>query len=350
MPEGLLAIGGVTLESVARKAGVSVSTVSRALTRPDRVAKDTRESVLEAAQEMGYAPNQLARSLRQRGSRTIGLIISDIQVQFHGEVAKGVEDTAQAHGYTTILCNSDEDGAKEKTYLELLKGFRVGGLILEPTEAGVKNTEALVRSGVPVVEVDRISGAQGVTSVLSENLEGAAMAAQHLLGLGHTKIGVIAGDQKLTSGRERLQGFQNALAQHGLNVPPEWIKYSPYTKEEGERAALELLAEAAQPTAWFVVSSVLTVGVLQALRTQNIRIPQQISLIGFDDAHWASLTNPPLTVIAQSSYALGQRAAEIILEHLDAGKTRGVKTTSSIVRLPTRLIERESCARVRTTG
>jgi DNA-binding LacI/PurR family transcriptional regulator len=141
VPEGLLAIGGVTLESVARKAGVSVSTVSRALTRPDRVAKDTRESVLEAAQEMGYAPNQLARSLRQRGSRTIGLIISDIQVQFHGEVAKGVEDTAQAHGYTTILCNSDEDGAKEKTYLELLKGFRVGGLILEPTEAWIASLE-----------------------------------------------------------------------------------------------------------------------------------------------------------------------------------------------------------------
>lgn len=335
----------ITLEEVARKAGVSVSTVSRALTRPDRVARATREKVIEAANALGYAPNQLARSLRQRASRTIGLIISDIQVPFHSEVAKGVEDTAQARGYTTILCNSDENGEKERTYLNLLKGFRVGGIILEPTEDGVKNTEALVHSGVPVVEVDRISGAKGVTSVLSENLEGAMMAARYLLDLGHTRLGVITGD--LTSGRERLQGIRTALEAAGVELPENWIKHAQYNNEDGYRATLELLAESEQPTALFVVSSVVMVGVLRALRERGLRIPRDLSVIGFDDAHWAPLANPPLTVIAQSGYLLGQRAAEIILETLEGARK---KPGAKVVRLPTRLIERESCARLKKSA
>ena len=309
------------------------------MTRPDRVAKETREHVLKAAKVLGYAPNQLARSLRQRASRTIGLIISDIQVPFHSEVAKGVEDTAQAHGYTTILCNSDENGEKERTYLDLLKGFRVGGIILEPTEDGVKNTEALVRSGVPVIEVDRISGAKGITSVLSENLEGAMTAARYLLGLGHTQLGVIAGE--LTSGRERLKGIRTVLEEAGIDLPEPWIKRAQYNNTGGHRAALELLDEPEQPTALFVTSSVVMVGVLRALRERCVRIPEDLSVIGFDDAPWAPLANPPLTVIAQSGYSLGQRAAEIILETLEGTRK---KLSAKVVRLPTRLIERESCA------
>jgi LacI family transcriptional regulator len=335
----------ITLEEVARKAGVSVSTVSRALTRPDRVARDTREKVIEAANTLGYAPNQLARSLRQRASRTIGLIISDIQVQFHSEVAKGVEDTAQAHGYTTILCNSDEDGTKEHTYLDLLKGFRVSGIILEPTEENVAAIEAITRGGTPVVEVDRISGAKGVSSVLSENIEGATQAVQHLADLGHTRVGLIGSDLKLTSGRERLKGFQDAMREQKLELREGWTQIARQnTDEEGFRATVRMFQGENRPDALFVASSALTGGVLRALRELGLKIPRDVSVISFDDPRWASFIDPPLTVIAQDAYGLGVRAAEIILSSLE-GKPqsrRALKGESRTVRLPTRLVLRES--------
>jgi DNA-binding LacI/PurR family transcriptional regulator len=335
----------ITLEEVARKAGVSVSTVSRALTRPDRVAKGTREKIIEAANALGYAPNQLARSLRQRASRTIGLIISDIQVPFHSEVAKGVEDTAQAHGYTTILCNSDEDGAKERTYLDLLKGFRVSGIILEPTEENGAAIEAITRGGTPVVEVDRISGAKGVSSVLSENLAGSIQAVQHLAGLGHTRIGLIGSDTKLTSGRERLKGFQDAMCERKLELREPWTEIARQnTDDEGFRTTKRMFQANDRPDALFVASSALTGGVLRALRELNLRIPKDVSVVSFDDPRWASFIDPPLTVIAQDAYGLGVRATEIILSSLE-GKhqpRRALKGESLTVRLPTRLVLRES--------
>jgi LacI family transcriptional regulator len=336
----------ITLEEVARKARVSVSTVSRALTRPDRVARETREKVLEAAQELGYAPNQLARSLRQRASRTIGLIISDIQVQFHSEVAKGVEDTAMARGYTTILCNSDENGSKEQTYLDLLKGFRVSGIILEPTEGNVAAIEHLVRGGTPVVEVDRISGARGVTSVLSENIKGVTEAVQYLRALGHRRIGFIGSDLRLTSGRERLQGFQNAMRAVGLEWYESWVETATENTDlEGYRAARTVCSGPEGPDALLVASSAMAGGVLRALRELELRVPLDLSVVLFDDPRWASFADPPLTVIAQDAYGLGARAAEIILSSLERGakKPKRAQQRPQTVRLGTRLIVRDSC-------
>jgi DNA-binding LacI/PurR family transcriptional regulator len=329
------------LQSVALHAGVSISTVSRALTRPDRVAQATRERVLEAAAELGYAPNQLARSLRMQGSRTIGLIISDILVPFHSEVAKGVEDLASSHHYTTILCNSSEDSHKEKQYLELLKGFKVGGVILEPTEVGVATIEALARAGTPVVEVDRISGAKGVRAVLSDNVEGAKQAAQYLLGLGHSSFGVIAGDIKITSGRERLQGFQEELKRAKIKLEAHRIVTCQNTDASGFSAFLEMFKHPDPPKAVFVCNAQMMGGCLRAIRKLGLRVPSDLSLIGFDDSVWASVVDPPLTVIAQQAYELGRMAAQMILDSIE-----GKKTKPGVTRLETKLIERESCARV----
>ncbi len=329
------------LESVAKHAGVSISTVSRALTRPDRVATVTRERVLEAAAELGYAPNQLARSLRMQGSRTIGLIISDILVQFHSEVAKGVEDFASEHHYTTILCNSSEDGNKEKQYLELLKGFKVGGVILEPTEVGVATIEALARAGTPVVEVDRISGAKGVRAVLSDNVGGARQAARYLLDLGHTNFGVIAGDIKITSGRERLKGFQDELRIAKIQLEPERIKTCRNLDESGFDAFIEMFGHPNPPKALFVCNAQMMGGVLRAIRELGVRVPKDLSLIGFDDSTWGSVVDPPLTVIAQPTYELGRMAAQMILDSIE-----GKKIEAGVTRLETKLIERKSCARV----
>ncbi len=328
------------LESVAKHAGVSISTVSRALTRPDRVAAATRERVLESATELGYAPNQLARSLRMQGSKTIGLIISDILVPFHSEVAKGVEDLASAHHYTTILCNSSEDSKKEKQYLELLKGFKVGGVILEPTEVGVASIEALA-AGTPVVEVDRISGASGVRAVLSDNLDGARQAARYLLDLGHSNIGVIAGDLKITSGRERLQGFQEELNRAKIKLEAHRIMTCKNTDAQGFDALLEIFKHSDPPKALFVCNAQMMGGVLRAVRKLGLKVPKDLSLIGFDDSTWASVVDPPLTVIAQQAYELGRMAAQMILDSIE-----GKKTIPDVTRLKTKLIERESCARV----
>jgi LacI family transcriptional regulator, repressor for deo operon, udp, cdd, tsx, nupC, and nupG len=329
------------LESVAKHAGVSISTVSRALTRPDRVATATRERVLESAAVLGYAPNQLARSLRMQGSRTIGLIISDILVPFHSEVAKGVEDIASAHHYTTILCNSSEDGSKEKQYLELLKGFKVGGVILEPTEAGVATIEALARAGTPVVEVDRISGARGVSAILSDNIDGARQAAQYLLGLGHSSFGMIAGDTMITSGRERLQGFEEELNHQNVKLEANRIVRCRNTDASGYDAFLRLFDQPEPPKAVFVGNFQMMGGVLRAVRKLGLRVPKDLSLIGFDDSTWASVVDPPITVIAQQAYELGRMAAQMILDSIE-----GKKTKLGVTRLPTKLIERESCAQV----
>lgn len=331
------------LESVAKHAGVSISTVSRALTRPDRVAAATRERVLESAAKLGYAPNQLARSLRMQGSKTIGLIISDILVPFHSEVAKGVEDFASAHHYTTILCNSSEDGNKEKQYLELLRGFKVGGVILEPTEAGVATIEALARAGTPVVEVDRISGARGVRTILSDNLDGARQAAGYLLGLGHSSFGIIAGDTMITSGRERLQGFEEELNRHNIKLEASRIVRSPNTDASGYDAFLELFDQPDPPKAVLVCNFQMMGGVLRAVRKLGLDVPKDLSLIGFDDSTWASVVDPPITVIAQQAYELGRMAAQMILDSIE-----GKKIKPGVTRLQTKLIERESCARVST--
>jgi DNA-binding LacI/PurR family transcriptional regulator len=328
--------------SVAIHSGVSVSTVSRALTRPDRVAKATRERVLEAAAQLGYAPNQLARSLRMQGSKTIGLIISDILVPFHSEVAKGVEDVASSHNYTTILCNSSEDSKKEKQYLELLKGFRVGGVILEPTEVGVASIEALARAGTPVVEVDRISGAKGVRAVLSDNIAGASQAAAYLLNLGHSSFGIVAGDTKITSGRERVQGFQQEIERAGIRVDPEKIISCRNTTEGGYATFHQLFNQPERPKAVFVTNAQMMAGCLRAIRELGLKVPSDVSLIGFDDASWASVVDPPITVLAQQAYELGRMAAQMILDSIE-GKT---KITDGITRVPTKLIERDSCARV----
>jgi DNA-binding LacI/PurR family transcriptional regulator len=331
----------VTLKDVARLAGVSTTTVSRTLSNPQRVNSETRERVQQAAEAIGYTGNEMARSLRQKDTRTIGLIISDILNPFHAQVAGGLERYASERGYSAILCHSDEDVNKERASLELLRRHRVVGIVLEPTEGCRVEVEAIVRSGIPVVEVDRVSGATGAASVLSDNIGGAAVAARYLLSLGHRRIATIAGDQQLTSGRERLEGFRAALGSAGISVPDAWIVTGRYTDDDGYSAAQTLFSAAGTtPTALFVANIEMTVGALQAIRELGLRIPEDVSVISFDDARWATLITPPLTVIAQEPDALGRTAARLIL---DAVIRPGQPLSPTVHRLPTHLIARGSC-------
>ena len=330
----------IGLEEVAKLAQVSPATASRALHRPELVARHTRERVEQAAQSLGYRPNVLARSLRTRGSRTVGLIVTDILNPFHATLAKAVQDTAEAHGYTVLMFNSDEQPDKERRALETLQGHLPQGLIVVPTSQTSSNLETV--PGVPVVELDRSSGLEGAYRVMVDNLGGAREAVAHLTGLGHRRIGMIVGQQDVSTARERLAGYREALAAAGIAYDPALVLPGHHREADGRLAAMQLLSRRDRPTALFVGNNEMTVGAVLAARELGLEIPGDLSIIGFDDSRWAQTLFPALTVVAQPAYELGQLACQQLLSVI------GGQPCPQDVRLPTQLIRRASAAALRT--
>lgn len=331
-----------SIQDVATLANVSTATASRALSRPDMVAQATRERVLSAAQHLGYQPNVLARSLRQRQTRTIGVIVTDILNPFHATLAKGVQDAADRHGYTAFLFNTDEDANKERRALETLRGHLPQGLIVVPTARARENLRRL--PPLPVVELDRVTGDPAVTTVTVDNVGGARAATAHLAVLGHTRIGMIVGQQDISTAVERHAGFQQALAEAGLTSHPELVLPGHHREEDGRQAALRLLSLPAgqRPTALFVGNNEMTVGAVLAVRDLGLRIPEDLSIVGFDDSRWAQTMTPPLTVVAQPTYDLGVLACDLLIAQF--GHPAGGRPAPARVQLPTTLIVRQSTA------
>ncbi|MCS7057489.1 MAG: LacI family transcriptional regulator [Meiothermus sp.] len=339
----------IKIADVARAAQVSPSTVSRALTKPDLVAPETRERVLQAARQLGYQPNKLARGLRKQQSRLLGLIVSDILAPFHATLAKGVQDAAEKHGYMVFLFNSDEQPEKEARYLQELQSHWPEGLLIVPTAKTRQHLRNLrgARS-MPVIELDRTSGTPGVHAVLVENVLGAREAVEHLIALGHRRIGMITGEPVITTAQERLEGYRQALKGAGI-TPDERLVANGYHKEEGGyAAALQLLRLPPQerPTALFVGNSEMAAGAVQAIRDLGLRIPEDISLVSFDDTRWAQLMEPALTVVAQPAYEIGYLACETLVSLL----RQKAPAEGRILRLKTRLLIRQSTARPRLGG
>jgi DNA-binding LacI/PurR family transcriptional regulator len=336
-----------SIQDVATLANVSTATASRALSRPDMVAQATRERVLSAAQHLGYQPNVLARSLRQRQTRTIGVIVTDILNPFHATLAKGVQDAADRHGYTAFLFNTDEDAEKERRALDILRGHLPQGLILVPTPQARENLRLL--PNLPVVELDRVTGNPAATTVTVDNLGGARAATAHLAALGHTRIGMIVGQQDISTAVERHAGFQQALAEAGLPYPAGLVLPGQHREEDGRSAALHLLGlpQDQRPTALFVGNNEMTVGAVLAARELGLRIPEDLSIVGFDDSRWAQTMTPPLTVVVQPAYDLGVLACDLLIAQLapqhphPQGRARA---SPARVQLPTALLVRQSTA------
>lgn len=328
------------LEDVARRAGVSAATASRALSKPDLVARTTRERVVRAAAELGYQPNQLARGLRVRESRTIGVIVTDILNPFHALLAKSIQDAAARRDYTVLLFNSDEEGDKERRALETLRGHRPAGLILVPTARARENLELVPT--LPRVELDRASGASNTSVVMVDNVGGARAAVTHLLNLGHRRVGMIAGQLDVTTASERLRGYGDALARAGLAFDPALVVPGRHREEDGRAAAHALLSrpEGERPTALFVGNNEMTVGAVLAARDLGLFVPGDLSIVGFDDSRWAQTLHPALTVVAQPTSELGLVACELLLDELE----RGAAALAAHVRLGTRLVVRASTA------
>ncbi|GMA15320.1 LacI family transcriptional regulator (plasmid) [Deinococcus metallilatus] len=326
----------VTIHDVARQVNLSIATVSRALNRPESVPEPTRQRVLEAVRLTGYRPDAIGRSLREGRSRSVGLIVSDIRNPFYASITKAVEDIAQARGYGVLICNADEKPERAQEALHFLASHQVSGIIHVPTGENVAVLGELEARGVPIVDLDRVSGLQNAGAVLVNNRQGARQAAEHLIGLGHQRIATIAGPQHLTTGRERLEGFRQALEEAGIRLLKRHVEFGDFREASGMRAAQRLFALPKPPTALFVANNEMMAGALGAVLESGRRIPHDISLVGFDDARWAQYMHPPLTVVAQPIDAIGTLAAEQLFERIEG------KPAARIQVLDTQLIVRAS--------
>ena len=307
-----------SLQEVARRAKVSIATVSRVLNKSDKVVPETRAVVEQALRDLQYRPSRVARRLRMNSGRAhlVGLIIPDIQNPFYAEIARGVEDAAYASEYALILCNSDENLDKERFYLDVMGAESVDGIVLPPFDDTDLAVAEMVKTGIPVVCVDRSHAKVKTDLVEVDNYQGALEAVRHLIERGHRNIALIEGRTQVSTSRERRRGYLDALSTHGIAVRKEWMRAGDFKQESGRILTNELLDLRKPPTALFVCNNLMTVGALGALHQRGLRIPGEIALVGFDDLPWAEALDPPPTVVRQPAYDVGRQAMELLLKRI----------------------------------
>jgi LacI family transcriptional regulator len=314
-----------TIVDVAQAAGVSTATVSRVLNNHPQVDAQLAAEVRKAVKDLGYRPSRVARSLRTRQNKVWALIVSDCRTgPFFGSLVRGVEDVAYEAGYSLFLCNTDEDQAKEASYIELAVAENVAGIILTPSGART-DLSPLLNFGIPVVLADRTLPAQQADSVLVDNVSGACGAVEHLLAGGYKRIACITGPLTTTTGYERHVGYCKALETAGMDIEDCLVRVSDFREEGGRIAMQELLAERKRPDAVFVTNHLMTIGALQAIFEAKLVIPRDIAVVSFDDMPWSSLLRPSLTAVAQPAYDLGVEGARLLLSRLD-GYTGAART------------------------
>ncbi len=323
----------VTIKNVAAAAGVSYQTVSRAINGYTDINAETRQKVLQIAEELGYRPNRLAGGLRSAQSKAIGLVVSDLENGFFAEVAAGVEAEATDQGYSVLLANTNEDIARERAAVCGLFERRVDGLIIAPAEGDHGFLETDLPSTFPVVAINRTLPLTRYGAVLSENERGAQAAVEHLIERGHRKIGAIVASTNLITSRERLNGFRSAMRAAKLPIKPEWVATGTIRPDGARVAAATICALPDRPTALLTSSHRITEGVLLALKDLNLRHGRDVEVIGFDNFPWAALLDPPLTLVAQATNQIGREAVGMLIRMITG------TGEPSILRLPTRLIE-----------
>lgn len=305
-----------TISDVAARAGVSTATVSRALGGKVTVTPELVARVERAARELDYRPNALARNLRRRATRVIGLVVSDIENPFFTAMARGVEDVAWDAGYSVVLGNSDEDEDKQAQYLDVAVGERMAGVVISPTAHGPLTP--LAEHGIPAVAVDRppagrdgLAVDDGIDTVLVDNRAAARAATAHLLDAGYLRIACLSGPEGIATADDRVAGYRDALGE-----VPGIVRRVPFHAAPARSAALELLARPDRPDALLLGNSSMAVGVLDALSRLGLRAGRAVGVVAFDDAAWATLVDPPLTVVAQPAREVGAIAARALLGRL----------------------------------
>lgn len=336
----------VTIRDVAARAGVSVATVSRVVNHsPHRVSPATRRRVASAVRSMGYHANIIAQGLKQRRTRTIALIVPDISNPFFPAIARGIEDRAQERGYAVLLCNTYEDLARERTYLDLLRKRMIDGLIFATIGSNTRHLRTLRDERLPVVLVARGVDGVPIDAVLVDNFRGEFEATSHLISLGHRRIVHIAGPASLHVAAERRRGYLRALEAAGVPEQDAVVAEGDFSSDGGREAARALLKQNRPFTAVAAANDLMAIGAMEALRHAGKRVPDDVAVVGFDDITFASLVSPALTTVAQPKYRMGQLAMDRLLELMD-GSDAGPRQTV----LPPKLVVRESCGAVLRTA
>lgn len=329
-----------SLNDVAKKAGVSIATVSRVINKGTNVNEDTRAKVLKAIKELKYQPSRVAKRLRSKSasSNLIGVLIPDIQNPFYVDVLRGVEDVAYENSYAIIMCNFAQDERKEKMYLDILQQESIDGLIAAPAHERDPEMIKLVKGGLPIVCVDRGLIGVDVDVVVVKNKEGAFSAVDHLAKLGYKRIAYISGQLQIPSSRYREEGYRLALEENGIEFDSNLVKYGDSKHQSAVELCDELLRLPNPPDAIFTGNNLITLGALETIHKRGLHIPGDVAIIGFDDMYWSISLNPPLSAVRQPAYEIGRRAGELLIQRISDPKRSTIQMTMN-----TELIIRKSC-------
>ena len=330
----------ITLKEVAGAANVSRATAARALNEYGYIGEDTARRVLEAANRLGYRADRVAQALRSGQLPLVGFLAGDIQNPFFARIAHDLEAELRKRGYHLLIASSEENIQQEKELLEGLRSLRVQGFILAPcSDADDQHITQLVSDGVPLVLVDRVVKDVSCDTVVVDNRKGAQEAIDYLVASGHRRIALLRDEARIFTAQERLTGYRSSLQSHAIERDDSLVIASRSTVEHAIEATIRLFSRSNRPTALFTVDSLMTQGALLGLRSMGLSIPQDVSIVGFDDFNLATFTDPQITVVAQPISEMGPLAARLVLDRL-AGKT----ATPQHVEFPTRLIVRGSVA------
>jgi LacI family transcriptional regulator len=334
----------VNIKDIARIAKVSHTTVSRALNDKSRIRKETKEKILSIAKELGYRPNFIARSLVMKRTKTLGLVITNIANPFYTELAQGIEKTATKLGYSIILCSTQSDISIEKQYIEMLRSKGVDGIVFSSAHMEDPNIVVLAEEEFPIILVNRRTYhpivKEKVDYVGVDNILGGFLAVEHLIRLGHKRIGVIGGSAESSVGLERLEGGKKALKTYGLEQRGDFFLEGNFLKKSGYQRAKQFLKMAEMPTTIFATNDYMAMGVYQAILEEGFRIPEDVALIGFNDIEFSSMQGIELTTIGQKKFEMGAIAVEMLVEKIEKGDDRH---SGKEIFLTPELIIRKTC-------
>lgn len=325
----------MSIKKIAELAGVSTATVSKVLNDKDQSISDaTRQRVLSIVEKEGYIPNGIAKSLRMKNTKTIGIIMPDVMNLFFSELARGAEDAAERKGYSVILCNSDNKESKEEKYIQILHEKMVDGIILTASESSVK--KSLERRNIPMVLLDRDIDIEGeIGRIIVDNEEGSYNATKYLIEKGCQNIGFISSNKINKSSGQRLNGYEKAILESGLKLDKDRMFLQNYTIETGYKGTVSII-EKTKIDGIICGNDLIAIGSIKALKERQINVPEEIKVIGFDDISISKYMDPPLTTVRQPIYQMGEEAVKMLINIIDKKKMEMSKV------LKTELIVRES--------
>lgn len=335
----------VTIKDIAKVAGVSHTTVSRALRGHPAISEETVGRVQQIANDLGYVPNKAARGLKTNRSGILGVIVRRIVDPFFGEVLDGIEEVLSEKGFSLFLAASQRDPEREEAIVRLMSERRVDGVIICSTQVGEKHRQQLERFGVPTVLINNQAADDITHSVYHDDAEGSSRLARYLIELGHTRIGYLGNARAGRTTEERKQGYLNELKRHGLPAPPQYMVDGPNGLVEGGRiGTLKFLEQSSPPTGLICYNDVMAIGAMRTLSEAGWRVPDDISVTGFDNIDLAAYVTPPLTTFDQPKYALGYQAALMMLRLLDKQEDERSGLSSDVITLHGELVLRQSTA------